>query len=475
MSNGRARLSSRAKKRRQRRIVLVICTVVIFFTVTGGLLYLLKSTGNLPWFSDNQTESPEESSSEDDGYQGETGESGENGETGGAGDETGESDDETVPPETEPPVLTIEDVWANDTRTPVEAKGVYLSASSASNTRIMDYVITLLDTTEINAVVIDIKDDGGYLTVDLDIPLADEVGATSNLTFTRSQMETLLDELKEHGAYLIARIAAFRDIKLAQARTDCSLWWKESSVYGHTVYQDSQGFYWLDPGNETVQQYLLDVSQAAVDLGFDEIQYDYVRFPTTYIGRVDYYGGTGYYLEDGVTYNEEAATLRKDAVASFVERACRLLVPQGVFVSADVYGIIINSDEDAGNVGQDYVELAKWLDYICPMVYPSHYTSPIYGVTYPDTEPYTIVNGAMKDSVYVLSELTNVGDHCAEVRPWIQAFTADWLADGTYLKYGGAEVREQLNAVYDAGYAEWILWNAPGNYQYYSDGLLPKE
>ena len=336
-------------------------------------------------------------------------------------------------------------------------------------------MINLLDTTEINAVVIDIKDDGGYLTVDLGIPLADEVGASDNLTFTSvDQLKTVLDELKAHGAYLIARIAAFRDNKLSQAKTECSLWWKESSEYGYTIYRDSQKFYWLDPANETVQQYLLDVSQAAVELGFDEIQYDYVRFPTTYIGRVHHYGGTGYYLADGTTYNQEAAQLRKDAVASFVERACRQLVPQGVFVSADVYGIIINSDEDAGNVGQDYVELAKWLDYICPMVYPSHYTSPIYGVRYPDTDPYAIVNGAMKDSVYVLAELTNAGVHCAEVRPWIQAFTADWLADGTYLKYGGTEVREQIKAVYDGGYAEWILWNAPGNYEHYSDGLLPK-
>ena len=242
-------------------------------------------------------------------------------------------------------------------------------------------------------------------------------------------------------------------------------------LYHDGIFSGRQGYYWLKPDNPTVRDYLLDISQACADMGFDEIQYDYVRFPTHYIGRIDHYGGTGYYLEDGVTYNLEAAAVRKEAITSFVEQACRELIPQGVFVSADVYGIIIGSDEDSGNVGQDYVELSKWLDYICPMVYPSHYTSPIYGVQYPDTQPYAIVNGAMKDSKMALSVLSDAGEHCAIVRPWMQTFTADWLGEGRYLEYKGYELSLQLDAVYDAGYDEWILWNSAGKYEKYSAGI----
>ncbi len=364
---------------------------------------------------------------------------------------------------------TLEAVWANDTRQAVEARGVYLTAEAAHTSSKLDYVIELLDETEINAVVIDIKDDAGNLKVKLDIPLADEIGAYEEVIFrTEDDLKEVLDTLKEHGAYLIARIAAFRDNVLTQAQPDCSLKWKEE--YGGGIYRDSQGYYWLDPSDETVWQYLLDISQAAVNLGFDEIQYDYVRFPTTYIGRVEYWGDTGYFEEDGETYNEFGAALRKGGITSFIEYICRELVPQGVFVSADLYGTILLSDEDSGNVGQDYEALAVWLDYICPMVYPSHYDDDAYWIEHPDTEPYNIVNHAMADSVELLSSLTASGEHCATVRPWMQAFTASWLSN--YIAYGGEEVREQIDAVYDNGYSEWLLWQSTGNYETFRSGIL---
>ena len=468
MSRGTAKLGYRAKRRRQKRIIMVICTVIAFLLVCAGLLFLIQGKDGLDWFGKNPVESTgEEPGNESTGAEDTTG----NGEE-STGDPTEESTEAPEKP------LTIEDVWANDTRDAVAAKGVYLSATAAARQSTLEAIIELLDTTEINAVVIDVKDDIGNLTVDLGIPMAREVGATVECTFTKDQFQVVLNTLKEHGAYLIARIAAFRDNIFAQAKQDCSLWCKAEwggKLYHDGIFSGRQGYYWLEPDNPTVQQYLLDISQACVDMGFDEIQYDYVRFPTHYIGRIEHYGGTGYYVDEAMTiYNTEAAQVRIDAVTSFVEKACKTLVPQGVFVSADVYGIIINSNEDAGNVGQDYAELSKWLDYICPMVYPSHYTSPIYGVKYPDTDPYAIVKGAMTDSVWKLEELINSGEHCAIVRAWMQTFTADWLAEGTYLEYGGAELRKQIQAVYDAGYSEWILWNSSGNYSKYLSGIEAK-
>ena len=464
MSRG-TRLGYRSRRRRKKQIVVAICTVIAFLAVCAGLLFLLQGTD---WFGKNPGTSAEESTGSET-----TTEAPESGEG------TESTEESTEEPTTEPDKeLTIEDIWENDPREAVVAKGVYLSAAAAARQTTLEAILQLLDTTEINAVVIDVKDDIGNLTVDLGIPLAKEVGATLECTFTKDQFQTLLNTLKEHGAYLIARIAAFRDNIFAQAKQDCSLWCKADwggKLYHDGIFSGRQGYYWLEPDNPTVQQYLLDISQACVDMGFDEIQYDYVRFPTHYIGRIEHYGGTGYYVDEAMTiYNTEAAQVRIDAVTSFVEKACRTLVPQGVFVSADVYGIIINSNEDAGNVGQDYAGLSKWLDYICPMVYPSHYTSPIYGVRYPDTDPYTIVKGAMTDSVWKLEDLVNSGEHCAIVRSWMQTFTADWLADGTYLEYGGAELRKQIQAVYDAGYAEWILWNSSGNYSKYLSGIEAK-
>ncbi len=375
--------------------------------------------------------------------------------------------------ETEPEVIaepeTIEDVWANDTREAVEVHGVYLSMEAAANREKVDAVIDLLDETEINAVVITVKNEDGYLITDMDVPLADEIGANDNRMFqSADDLRALVEELKEHGAYMIGRVVAFRDTLMANQRTDCSLMWNEE--YGGGIYQDTQGYYWTDPGNETVREYLLDVSEATVDMGFDEIQYDYVRFPTSYIGRVETYGGVGYHLEDGVTYNWESANLRTNTITSFIEYVCRELVPQGVFVSADVYGTIISDSEDAGNVGQDYAQMSAWLDYICPMVYPSHYSDGYYGVDYPDTEPYTIVDRAMQDSKEVLSSLTETGEHCATVRPWLQTFTASWLAN--YISYGGTQLREQVNAVYDEGYDEWLLWQSSANYGDYRSGIL---
>ncbi|MCD8300078.1 MAG: putative glycoside hydrolase [Clostridiales bacterium] len=366
----------------------------------------------------------------------------------------------------------IEDVWEDDTRKAVTARGVYLTSYAAADEDIRDYVLDLLDETEINTVVITIKGDDGLLAADMGVPLAGEIGACDSPVFSSAQdLKDLLEVYREHGAYAIARIACFRDATLARAKEDCALHWNEEN--GGGIYVDSQGYYWLDPGNETVQQYLLDISQAACDIGFDEIQYDYVRFPTTYIGRVDYYGGDGYYLADGCTYNEEAARLRQDTITSFIETACETLVPEGVFVSADVYGTIINNEEDSGNVGQDYAAMSHWLDYICPMVYPSHYTDGAYDIDYPDTEPYELVNAALLDSVDALSDLNGSGEHCAAVRPWLQAFTASWLTH--YIKYGGEQLRDEINAVYDAGYDEWLIWQSQADYANYRSGIEDKK
>ena len=131
----------------------------------------------------------------------------------------------------------------------------------------------------------------------------------------------------------------------------------------------------------------------------------------------------------------------------------------GVFVSGDVFGTIINSVADGESIGQSYVELSRYLDYICPMVYPSHYSFGYGGLKYPDTKPFQLLLMELKSSVKKLSVIPE-GEHCAEVRPWLQDFTASYLGAGRYATYGPQEIRAQISATYSAGYDEWLLWNA---------------
>lgn len=157
---------------------------------------------------------------------------------------------------------------------------------------------------------------------------------------------------------------------------------------------------------------------------------------------------------------------KEDIIIEFTQYAYEKLKPLGVFVSADVYGTIISSSIDAGLVGQNYVEMAKYLDYICPMIYPSHFSEGNYGVEYPDLEPFKIIRKVLTASKSKLEQIPE-GEHKAIVRPWLQDFTATWIKH--HQVYGGKQLREQIGAVYAAGYSEWLLWNASGKYSV--DGL----
>ena len=202
-----------------------------------------------------------------------------------------------------------------------------------------------------------------------------------------------------------------------------------------------------NPYSEKAWEYIVEVAKEAAEAGFDEINFDYLRTSASGTFTKADFGG----LNEGKT--------KVDAITGFVKYACQELKPMGVFVSGDVFGTIINSRVDGESIGQSYVELSRYLDYICPMVYPSHYSFGYGGLKYPDTKPFQLLLMEMKSSVKKLSEIPE-GEHCAEVRPWLQDFTASYLGEGRYLKYGAQELRAQISATYSAGYDEWLLWNA---------------
>lgn len=326
-----------------------------------------------------------------------------------------------------------------DSRKAVPVKGIYLTASKANGS--IDDLIQLVEDTELNTMVIDIKDDNGNITYMMNTKTAVAIQAPCNYI---QDLDGLIKRLKEKNIYLIARVVAFKDPVLANAKPELALRNKDG-----TIFRDKDKLAWVNPYKQEVWEYLVEVASECSRIGFDEVNFDYIRFSTD--------SGMAH-----VDFGKEAEKKTKiETITEFVKYACEKLKPLGIFVSADVYGAIIGSSVDAKIVGQSYVEMSKYLDYICPMIYPSHYGDGYYGIDYPDTQPYKLIIGALKDSKKALDQIEE-GEHRAIVRPWLQDFTASWLRH--YIRYGPNEVRDQIEAVYDSDYNEWLLWNGAMNY-----------
>ncbi len=332
---------------------------------------------------------------------------------------------------------------------PVKAKGIYISAYVAGTDSMMDEIIGYIDETELNTIVIDLKEDFGRVVCEMDSDLINDIGSVKQYI---PRAQELVQKLHDHDIYVIARVPAFRDRWLGDARPD----WCCKNADG-TVFHDRDGNSWVNPYKQEAWDYLVEIGKQAKKLGFDETQFDYVRFCT----------------ERGmnnVVFDEEDTQGRSktDIILESVEYLYDQLKAEGLFVSADVFGTIIDSEVDAQSVGQIYTELAKHLDTISPMVYPSHYSDHSYGIEHPDLNPYETIRAAMDASRQALSQAARNGEHVAEVRPWLQDFTATWL---TYHRsYGADEIRQQIQAVYDSGYDEWLLWDASCKYSW--NGLL---
>lgn len=337
-------------------------------------------------------------------------------------------------------------------REPVQVKGIYLSAPVAGNQEMMDNILAQISGTEINTVVIDLKDDNGRVTCPMDSVLVTETEAS--LAYV-SDMPALIQRLKDQGLYVIARVVAFRDPWLAEKKPEWCLKLADGSVF-----RDRSGLAWINPYKQEVWDYLVEIGTEAARMGFDEVQFDYIRFCT----------------ERGVkdVVFEEADTRgrsKTDVITEFTAYAYERLSAQNLYVAADVFGAIIGSEVDSQSVGQIYGEMAQNLDYICPMIYPSHYGDGNFGIEHPDMEPYRTILAALQGSSEELAQYREAGKKVAVVRPWLQDFTASYLKN--YITYGSDEIRAQIQATYDAGYDEWMLWSAACRYTW--DGLKTKE
>ena len=340
---------------------------------------------------------------------------------------------------------------SEDPRTPTEAKGIYITGAVAGTEHTMPQLTELVENSLLNAMVIDIKNDAGEVTYQMGLPLSQEIGAEVRYV---SDLPEMIRQLKEKGIYLIARIVAFKDPILAEKKPEYAVKNADGSVF-----HDNNGLAWVNPYNEEVWNYLIDLSKQAAELGFDEIQYDYIRFSTAKgIAEADFGA-------------ESEGKTKQDAITGFLTRAYETLAPMGVYVSADVFGTIICNESDGRLIGQDYVEMAKHCDYICPMVYPSHYVNDAYGIDVPDAKPYELIYAAMADGEAKLAAAreADASVHLAKQRPWLQAFTATWVKG--HITYRGAQLADQIRGAADAGVQEWLLWNASNNYDSVKSGL----
>lgn len=318
-------------------------------------------------------------------------------------------------------------------------KGIYVTAHSAGGSR-METLLKLLDHTDLNSMVIDIKDDNGYITYLTTSPELQKVGAAKKYI---SDINGLMLTLEQHNIYPIARIVVFKDTVLARKQPELSFLHKDGAIW-----KNGRGESFVNPYRKEVWDYNIAVAKEAAKLGFKEIQFDYVRFPEGFENKAAV-----------LTYNKTEQN-RVDAVAGFVKYAREQLEPLGVRISVDIFGYAA-SVPSAEGIGQDFVKISNDVHVISPMVYPSHYSTGWFKQKDPDRSPYETIKGAMLDTH---KKLDPTLDLKPIIRPWIQDFTASWLGSGHYMKYGKAEVEAQIKALKDTGINEYLLWNAGNKY-----------
>src|SRR5213596_1362625 len=318
-------------------------------------------------------------------------------------------------------------------------KGLYVNAWAFGSRRLWQ-LVRLADETEINALVIDVKDDTGCLLYPSAVPTAQQIGA--NQCVRAKDARARLDTLAAHGIYAIARIVVSSDLRLAERKPEWSV--QERGTGG--LWRDRINIAWVDAYNDSVWIYAAQVAEEAVHMGFNEVQFDYVRFPDEPRAR----------MATAIFPAHRAGQTQREAVREHVALLKRRLKPLGVPVTFDIFGLTASATGDLG-IGQVWEDFAGIADVILPMVYPSHYYRGAFGFAWPNGQPYRVVRSALTDALQRSRPLPAA----AEIRPFLQAFTL-----GRRLpRYTAFEIREQIRAVEDLGITSWVLWNPRSVYQ----------
>jgi len=322
-------------------------------------------------------------------------------------------------------------------------RGVYVSGWIAGNNAKMNHIRQLIRETDLNAVVIDVKNDFGRLTYRSSNAAVQQVGADQSPTI--ANIKQLLHRLHQDHVYTIGRVVVFKDPYLAKRRPHLAIQRQDGGVW-----TDSHGRPWIDPYHQEVWNYNINIAVEAAKLGFDEIQFDYVRFPEGITTKHVKFANTNKWS-------------RAEAIRRFLHQARPAIHREGAKVSADVFGLVTSATDDMG-IGQRWRAIGQEVDFISPMIYPSHYGNGIYGVRNPDMHPYAIVSGAIADAKKRNQAMAQSGLKPAQLRPWLQSFTATWVHP--HMVYDRQTVKEQIKALHDQGVHDFLLWSAACNYNY---------
>ncbi|WP_284139421.1 putative glycoside hydrolase [Virgibacillus sp. LDC-1] len=329
---------------------------------------------------------------------------------------------------------------------PDAVRGIYVTGNSAGGSR-FDTLLNLVETTDLNAMVIDIKDDHGNLTF---TPEEGSPYASIAQNYIHDPKE-MMQVLEEKGIYPIARVVVFKDTNLAKAKPDLSFKEKNGKVW-----VNGRGEAFVNPFLKEVWEYNVAIAKIAAEMGFQEIQFDYVRFPEGFERRD---GELEYKQGDYMNSKLDNVKRRVEAVTDFVAFAKKELEYYDVDVSVDIFGYAATIPETPG-IGQNFSRISENVDVISSMIYPSHWTNNYFGIPMPDKEPYRLVSEYAKVENEVLGELKNPPTS----RPWIQDFEAPWLYKGAAMQYGKKEVEAQIKALKDNGINEYLIWNAGNVY-----------
>ncbi|HBL36787.1 MAG TPA: hypothetical protein DDZ55_08255 [Firmicutes bacterium] len=343
-----------------------------------------------------------------------------------------------IPPKGAPP-LEPEPPFPRVTPTPMPAavKGVYTTGWVAGTPSLFNRLLRFVDATEVNSLVIDIKDDTGTLSYQSSLPIVNVLGSWERKI---PDVQILLQTLQQKKIYPIARLVLFKDPYLAEKRPELALKQKNGEIW-----RDRRGLAWVDPYSREVWDYNIQIAKEAIKMGFPEVQFDYVRFASDGDLR-------------NCVYPYADGRAKEDVIKDFLLYAQEELKPLGAVVSADVFGLACSAPDDMF-IGQQLEKIAEAVPVISPMVYPSHYAKGSYGLSNPDLKPYETVLRSLQNAKRRLT------DYPVTLRPWLQDFSLG-------SSYGPAQIEAQIQAVYDAGVEEWIFWNPSSRYS--TDKYLTK-
>ena len=349
--------------------------------------------------------------------------------------------------------------------TPKQVKVIYMSSCVAGTPSFREKLVDIAKTTEINSLIIDIKDYSGLVSIMTGNDVFDKSYQLSDCRVR--DMKEFIEHLHDLDIYVIGRITAFQDSYITKIHPE---WAVKKNSDKNVLWKDRKGISFVDAGNKEMWKYLVDLAKASYAIGFDEINLDYIRFPSDGNMNDIYYPWSNDIIINNIASNAIGTSTpavkggKSIIMRNFFEYLHDNLKDTGIVISADLFGMTTTNYDDL-NIGQILEDAAPYFDYIAPMVYPSHY--PVGFLNYKsvaevNANGYNIVNYSMKIAV---ERLKAIGENPLKLRPWLQ--------DNDYpVRYTSAMVREQIQATYDSGLDSWMLWDAGNTYTV--EALLPK-